>query len=305
MATRGSILVVDDEEGILKSIRRQLQGEPYELHLAASGAEGLEVLQRVCVNLIISDMRMPGMDGVTFLRKAAESCPHSVRMVLSGYAEVGSILDAVNRGHIWRYITKPWQPEDLKLAIRNGLDLWESEAERRRLLEQVKAKNRELEAMNTVLEEKVRARTWELQERSDILHLILEDAPIDTVLGRSLVAVQKICGAERAALTIAFENRTLGADSGMIPAGALQLVEECRSRGQPASGEGIQAFPLAKGGDYLGTLLLIRPSGEPQGRTAAVDSMASLMTMALVFHKTMVEAPNLLGNIDKLLEGIR
>ncbi len=298
---RYSILIVDDEESVLKSIRRQLVDEPYDLALAVSGAQGLEQLARQPFHLIVSDMRMPEMDGVTFLRQAAELQPHAVRMVLSGYAEVGSILEAINQGRIWRYITKPWKTEDLKTAIRNGLDLWNSEEERRRLVEELKLRNAQLTDLNAVLEEKVRERTWELHERAEILNLILDDVHIDEVLERSLGMARKLSGAPTVALNVDFESRFLGVTGAGVSARARALLDECRQSGQAAGQGGELALPLTKGGVYLGGLVLEGlPGCGPEVR-ASLESLAALIAMALSLHKLASAAPELMGEIDKLL----
>jgi CheY-like chemotaxis protein len=294
-----AILIVDDEVNVLKSVRRQIMSEPYDVHLATSGAEGLELLGKQDVCLIISDMRMPEMDGVTFLRKAAEVNPHSIRMVLSGYAEVGSILEAVNKGHVWRYITKPWQPEDLKLAIKNGLDLWESEAERRRLTEDLKVKNAQLANVNAILEEKVKARTWELRARSEILQMILDDTSLDEVLAQGLEVIGKMPGTGKVALSVSFEKLTAGAEPTPAMAAA---AEQCRQKGEAVKQSGVLALALAKAGTHLGEVVIEIPGGEPGAEVLSFwETTASLLSMALSQHKIMQESPGLVGDIDRLL----
>lgn len=291
-----SVLVVDDERSVLKSIRRQLVNEPYALHLAEGGAEGLALLRREAISLIVSDMRMPEMDGVTFLRQAATIQPRSVRMVLSGYAEVGSILEAVNQGHVWRYITKPWRPEELKLAIRNGLDLWRSEGERRRLLATLKEKNQRLAELNEGLEAAVAARTQELAERSAILQMILEDADVEAVLACGLAAVERLAGVEAVALRVAHEGRTVGVSP---PPEAEALAERCRVSGRVEREGPWWALPLAKGGVHLGELLLPRP--EEESVRTAIRGMAALLSMELQQRRLLARGPDLVGDIDKLL----
>jgi len=142
------LLLVDDEPNVLSSLRRQLTGEAYDVLTATGGAEALALLEKEEVSLILSDMRMPGMDGIAFLRQAALLRPHAVRMVLSGYAEASLILAAVNQGHVWRYITKPWKEEELRLALHNALDFYESEAARRQLVHDLEARTMVLDEAN-------------------------------------------------------------------------------------------------------------------------------------------------------------
>ena len=104
----GVILCVDDEPHILSALRRLFRAQGYEILTANGGREGLALLAGREVDLIISDMRMPEMDGAQFLERARQDHPHALRILLTGYADVAQIIGAVNRGEIYRYITKPW-----------------------------------------------------------------------------------------------------------------------------------------------------------------------------------------------------
>src|SRR5437016_4340766 len=107
-----AILLVDDEPEILYSLRGLLRKE-FDLHTAESGAEALAVLRRQPVHAIMSDQRMPEMTGVEFLRRARAECPQAVRMIFTGYADIKAVIDAVNQAEIYRYLTKPWDPDEL------------------------------------------------------------------------------------------------------------------------------------------------------------------------------------------------
>ncbi len=117
-----AILFVDDEINILNALGRLFHREPYVTYFAASGEEGLRILQQHPVDLIISDMRMPEMNGVEFLAQAALHWPKTIRILLTGYADMQSIIDAVNKGRICNYCNKPWNDEELKLLIRQVLE---------------------------------------------------------------------------------------------------------------------------------------------------------------------------------------
>src|SRR5438093_1441244 len=107
---RHPILVVDDEAEILFSLRGLLRRE-FEVHTAESGPEALEILRRQSVHVIMTDQRMPGMTGVELLSQVQGEHPDAIRVVFTGYADIKAVIDAVNEGHIFRYITKPWDPE--------------------------------------------------------------------------------------------------------------------------------------------------------------------------------------------------
>ncbi|SIR29510.1 PAS domain S-box-containing protein/diguanylate cyclase (GGDEF) domain-containing protein [Aromatoleum tolulyticum] len=121
---RETILLVDDESSILSALRRTLRREGYEILVAGSAEEGLSVLAKHPVQVIVSDQRMPGMSGTEFLSRVKVLYPRTVRMVLSGYSEISAVTDAINRGAIYRFLSKPWDDEQLKDEVRGALREW-------------------------------------------------------------------------------------------------------------------------------------------------------------------------------------
>lgn len=119
-----AVLIVDDEPDILDSLRFALDMD-YEVLTAQSGAEGLDLLSQHEVAVIISDQRMPKMTGVAFLAQAQEVSPDSVRMMLTGFADFDAIVEAINKGHIYRYISKPWESRDLEMDVKQAVERYE------------------------------------------------------------------------------------------------------------------------------------------------------------------------------------
>jgi two-component system, NtrC family, response regulator HupR/HoxA len=111
MSTK-TVLFVDDEENLLMSLKRGLMDEPYERLFAVGGKQALELMEHNEVHLIVTDMRMPEMSGLELLKIVRQKYPDTVRMVLSGYTQVTTLLTAINDGHIYKYITKPWKLEE-------------------------------------------------------------------------------------------------------------------------------------------------------------------------------------------------
>ena len=120
-AKQYTILIVDDERDILDSLALSLEMD-YNVLTATSGPDGLELLKGHEVALIISDQRMPKMTGVEFLAQAEEMSPNTVRMMLTGFADFGAIVDAINKGQVYRYISKPWEPADLEIDVRTAVE---------------------------------------------------------------------------------------------------------------------------------------------------------------------------------------
>lgn len=156
------ILCVDDEPNILSSLKRLFRGAGFQVRTAVGGAAGLAVLEAEPIDLVISDMRMPEMDGAEFLQHVRTRWPDTMRLLLTGYSEVNSIIGAINRGEIYRYISKPWDDNDIVLIVRQALERRELEHEKRRLEALTIRQNEELKTLNASLETKVLERTSEL-----------------------------------------------------------------------------------------------------------------------------------------------
>lgn len=157
------ILCVDDEGNVLKSLKRVFLDDDYEILTASSGEEGIEILKnKQPVQVVISDYRMPGMDGVEFLRTVYDNWPDTVRIVLSGYADTGSVVEAINEGQIYKFIPKPWNDDDLRVTVTNALEKYFLQKHNRKLAKELKEKNMQLQEINRNLEKLVEERTEEL-----------------------------------------------------------------------------------------------------------------------------------------------
>ncbi|MBI5753313.1 MAG: response regulator [Hydrogenophilales bacterium] len=164
-----TLLCVDDEANILSALKRLFRTQGYNILTAASGKEGLALLEREQVDLVISDMRMPEMNGAQFLEQARARWPDTVRLLLTGYAEMSATVDAINKGGIYRYISKPWEDTEMVVLVREALERLQLEREKRRLEALTQRQNEELKELNASLEEKVKARTAELSEANEKL----------------------------------------------------------------------------------------------------------------------------------------
>lgn len=154
-AERGQLLIIDDEEEILRALQRQFRRE-YDVYTATSAEAGYQLMTEQPIQVIISDQRMPGMNGSEFFGRVKSEFPDAIRLLLTGYADIQAVIAAVNDGNIFRYITKPWDPVELAATVREAFNRYNLIVQNRRLLQQ-------LQETNTTLERRVAERTAELE----------------------------------------------------------------------------------------------------------------------------------------------
>jgi response regulator RpfG family c-di-GMP phosphodiesterase len=189
LTDKPKVLLVDDEESILNSLRRLLRGQPFEVLLATSGAQALEIMAQQPIDLVMSDARMPNMDGATLLGHIHQRYPTTTRILLTGYADLPTIIKAINEGQIHRYISKPWNDDEILLTLRQALAHQHSERERERLELLTRQQNDQLKSLNTTLEKHVASRTAELQQTADMLDLAYEELKHSYVTGTEVFSL--------------------------------------------------------------------------------------------------------------------
>ncbi|MFL5241693.1 MAG: ATP-binding protein [Gemmataceae bacterium] len=152
MTRRHTILVVDDEPDVVQSIQDLLRLN-YKVLGATRATEAIKIMESVEVQVVMSDQRMPEMTGVEFLRRVRDHHPDALRLLITGYADIKAVIDAINQGSVYRYITKPWDPDELQTIIHQATEQFDLLAERKKLLAELKSKNQELEEANTELQQ--------------------------------------------------------------------------------------------------------------------------------------------------------
>jgi two-component system NtrC family sensor kinase len=179
------ILCVDDEKNVLKALERIFIDSDYEIITALSGNEGLKILENTePVQIIISDYRMPGMNGIDFLKEARKLRPDTVRIVLSGYANIAAIVGAINEGQIYKFIPKPWNDDELKIAISNAFGRYFIQKKNIELAKELEVKNNELKKINNNLKNLLEERTFDLMLQETILtssQNILHSLPVGVI----------------------------------------------------------------------------------------------------------------------------
>ena len=155
-----NVLYVDDEENNLNSFRAALRRN-YNIYTALSGEEGMEILSKTDIHVIVTDQRMPHMTGVQFLQHIPDA-QDNIKIILTGFSDMESIIEAINTGKVYRYITKPWDKDELKITIDNAIETVMLRRNNKHLIH-------ELQEHNEQLEQKVRLRTQEIEKQKQII----------------------------------------------------------------------------------------------------------------------------------------
>lgn len=133
------VLIVDDEENVRSALRRSLRRSGHELTFAESAAAALALLESQPVDIVVSDHLMPGMTGIQLLRQVRQVLPYAGRIMLTGHADLETAMEAIRRGDIDRFLTKPWDDVELKVALDMAAEKAQVEAENRKLLASIRA----------------------------------------------------------------------------------------------------------------------------------------------------------------------
>jgi response regulator RpfG family c-di-GMP phosphodiesterase len=140
-----ALLLVDDEPNILRALKRLLRRDGYKITTAVGAVEGLKCLQASNFGVIISDQRMPDMNGTEFFSEVKNTHPNTMRVILSGYTDLKTITDAINQGSIYKFFTKPWDDEQLRANILEAFEIYELQQENEKLAHELRLANAQLE----------------------------------------------------------------------------------------------------------------------------------------------------------------
>lgn len=193
-----TVMFVDDEPNILKAIKRVVDRESYRSLFAERGTQAIEILKQTEIQVMVCDLQMPGMDGLTLLDQVQQTNPEIIRMVLSGVTDTDLILEAVHKGKIYRYISKPFDNRELVQIVRQALDVWLVRNEKRRLQEQLAEHNRRLEKLvhDRTAQVLAMGRQAELgRYAAQIVHNL--KTPLQAVIGRISLARMSLAGEDR------------------------------------------------------------------------------------------------------------
>lgn len=184
---RHTILVVDDEPDVVKSVKDLLRLD-YHVLTATNAAQAKELLKQEEVHVVMTDQRMPDMTGVELLADIRGEYPHAVRLLFTGYADIRAVIDAINQGNVYRYIAKPWDPDELQVIIREACERYDLIVSHEELLQELQEKNKELEQANQLKSAFIRVASHELRTPLTILLGVADLARRDTSASPSVMA---------------------------------------------------------------------------------------------------------------------
>ena len=141
------VLYIDDEINNLNSFKASFRRD-FEIYTAQSAREGRKILDSYEIGVIITDQRMPGMTGIEFLESILSVYPDTIRILLTGFSDMNAVMDAINRGQVYKYLVKPWQNDELKLYIQNALEIYHLRKENKELAHKLYLANKELDLLN-------------------------------------------------------------------------------------------------------------------------------------------------------------
>jgi signal transduction histidine kinase len=260
---RHTVLVVDDEPDVVKSVKDLLRLD-YRVLGATSAAEGMEILHKEEVHVVMTDQRMPAMTGVEFLKEVRGEAPEAVRLLFTGYADIHAVIDAINQGNVYRYITKPWDPDELQTIIREACERYDLIVDRKLLLAEVQRKNAELEKAN-----------------ADLLHSnLLKSAFIQVASHELRTPLTILNGLTSLARRIPQENPALGDLLRRIEAGGQRMQELVNQILSMLSSEQFERV-LARAPTDVAKLVNeavddVRPFLEKRGQKLVMDVPATL-----------------------------
>lgn len=213
---------------MLSSITRLLRNDSIICHTAQNGAKGVEIFQHHNIGVVLSDQRMPHMDGVTFLEKIREINPDAVRLLLTGYSSRANAIEAINRSGVFMYLTKPWNTDELRTVIDRAFTHYRLKMENKRLLELTQSQNESLRSLNLHLEDLVTERTSELHTavRTGILMLSHAAEAKDDVTGGHILRIAELT--EKTCLTMGMnpmEAEEIGFFSIMHDVGKIHIPD--------------------------------------------------------------------------------
>ncbi|MBN2652025.1 MAG: response regulator [Spirochaetales bacterium] len=289
------LLIVDDEIKIVDSLKRSFFDDDYEIFSATSAADGLKILEdHQDIAVIISDMKMPGMSGAEFFLKIKTLYPEKIRIILSGYSEISMFHELINKGGIWRFISKPWNDENLRLTINEAFEYYNISQERKKLLE-------DLKAMNKRLDETVERKTKELLVHNKMLKSILEIHDYPRLFRHLCNAITEITEIKTVAIYSLFSKKTYHAENQAIKPKAQALLEKTKKTLQKEKTENFNAYPICYEQTIEGVLVAEFNNIKEDD---FINSIIFIIAIALYDEKSTIDGENTIKNINSIINAM-
>jgi FixJ family two-component response regulator len=292
---------VDDEENILNSLKRLLRKSPYEIHFKNSGKDALEFMKSNEVAVLVTDMRMPKMNGVELVIEANKISPLTIKTILSGYSDINDIMTAVNSGHVHNYITKPWNDSELFISLMNATELYERRSNEKSLLNELNKKNVELNELNKNLEKRVNDRTWELKANNLILNAIIEGEEQQKIMIRIAGLISKMTGNRMVSI---WDNEGLELYGSPFLKKDMEIVKTGNLRTKPCIQNKVLILPLLKSEKLLGTIYINNVEKNELQFTKRMENLKAILRMYLFQKSLIANSSEIIGSIEMLLGNI-
>ena len=299
-----SILLVDDEKCVLDSLIFALKKEPYRVLTAESGQEAIEILKEEDVALIISDVLMPGINGIELLKEANLISPNSIKMLLSGFSEVEMIIEAINSGLLWRYLLKPWNNDDLQVTVKSALSYYQLNRDKHKLHEELRLKNDQLENLNQSLEIKVQQRTEMLTDYNTLLVQLLDGVPVEKFLHNVVNFLGKTLNTEHISLLIPGESsyNTYSSTEIQNSTALTKIINKVKETSEICRENGICAIPIINH-ETIYAIVVVKSCACDTTQTDNIfETLSIILKIALQRYKLKDKTENLINDIDRLLE---
>jgi len=176
-----NILLIDNEVNVINALKRELRKESYQILTATNVQDALKIMAENPIQVVIADHRLEGASVIEFMANIKDSYPDTIRVILSGYTDIDSVTAAINKGHVYKYLLKPWDKRELKETVRQCLDLFELRKQNLSLTEKIRQQNQKLKYLNKNLELEVEKRMAEIFQKNKELNLsyeVMEHLPI-------------------------------------------------------------------------------------------------------------------------------
>ncbi|HAX17975.1 MAG TPA: response regulator [Actinobacteria bacterium] len=295
------ILFIDDEINVLKGIKRLFSGTDYNIFIESDCGKALDILKNNKISVLVSDMRMPDMNGIALIKLANVIDPVCIKIILSGYSEIDDIMTAINEGHIYSYITKPWHDAGLKLTISHACGLYENKIKEKLLMRKLREKHNELLEMNKTLEPRVMERTREINATNIILNKIVAGAPHSEIL--SLIAYNiSVISDNAVAALYSVEDQKCYFCSQDREGYFNQVLDKIKKSADINIAEKYFSLPILNGHDLLGTLIVQRKEGfDINDMIKHYSTFISSARLYLSQKKLVSDSAELIGSIDSII----